>query len=415
MKRVLRWNLCISIACFLLLFSGCAQNSVTEEPEAKPVHLTGQKIKPPQLDQKYYDFIMDMDGIYDNEALFPNTIVLNELRTEWEKKWLASDEHFSEWVQKNQLQCGLISAYTEDFDGNGREETFFTFGLGGGMQPTVGLYFMNSMGEVTLLDEAPYFYTELIRYPKQIQLVYTSARGAIGISQYGRIYGCKDGKAEELLYTDSGSEFYKDGCFVCALPRVGSAGSVMVTCSYWDEKAYCYQTLPCDELNLMELPHPIFTYAMKMAEELKGSLSRAGTVGGRYFYLEFDNDHKYHPFLLCRLLKDGQVEQISNIYFYSLEYITSPLGTEQINYFEAVERIIPVSRRPGMSEEERKRVIAYWKSQMDVEMLSLIPEESIFIQKIEYNRVDQYYLTCQAGYVWLSYVISEDLDYIQKK
>lgn len=175
----------------------------------------------------------------------------SEYYAETEKQLdLFTGEEFKEFFDEGgNIVPKLRAAYPEDYDGDGKTETFilvdmpFDVGI-----PVVRSFviFADSDENMTILSDTCNLYpTELLDYGSFKQII-IGGTGVAGAEDVKLLYGVKDGKAEQL-YAIRGS-FSKCGCFLSTFGWQGS-GDFM----YYDTAAEEYRGIAGEEVPLEDI------------------------------------------------------------------------------------------------------------------------------------------------------------------
>lgn len=175
----------------------------------------------------------------------------SEYYAETEKKLdLFTDEEFKEYFDEGgNIVPKLRAAYPEDYDGDGKTETFILVD----MPYEVGIpvvrsfiIFADSDENMTVLGNTCGLYPiELLDYGSFKQII-IGGSGVAGAEDIKLLYGVKDGKAEQL-YAIRGI-FSKYGCFLSAFGWQGS-GDFM----YYDTAAEEYRAIKGEPVSIEDI------------------------------------------------------------------------------------------------------------------------------------------------------------------
>ncbi len=207
----------------------------------------------------------------------------SEYYAETEKKLdLFTDEEFKEYFDEGgNIVPKLRAAYPEDYDGDGKSETFllvdmpFEVGI-----PVVRSFiiFADSDENMTVLGNTCGLYPiELLDYGSFKQII-IGGSGVAGADDIKLLYGVKDGKAEQL-YAIRGS-FSKCGCFLSTFGWQGS-GDFM----YYDTAAEEYRGIAGEEIPLEDIKAMDSDNVLKAFYEAYDKTGFLGIrlLGGKYY------------------------------------------------------------------------------------------------------------------------------------
>lgn len=182
----------------------------------------------------------------------------------------------------------LHESYTEDYDGDGRDETFLLIDMPYSNYINTDdpsdsfsavysfLIFIGNDGNTELLDHnCSLYYTEFIDYGCNKQLV-VGGSGSCGAEDHTIIWTVRDGKAL-CLYAFRGN-VYKQDCFISVFAWQ-SAGGVMI----FDPEKVMYipvDGVPCDKDEIIKMDTD--KNIEKFYEDL-GEYSYVSLIGGKYY------------------------------------------------------------------------------------------------------------------------------------
>lgn len=263
----------------------------------------------PEADGASGGFTMDQSGQYSDENLFPFPQTLETIKAGLKAELAKEFEELGAEAMKPDLdKCALQWAYTEDFDGDGTKETFFAYGLQFSFFPACGLYLIDGAGNLTEVDSSGFLEGQIIRYPGRAQLAYTGGYGT-GLSYFGTVVGYEGGKVERYLSVGTAA-YEKRGPYLCAYPRVGSAGQIAVYGYWWNENAGRYELARRTEIPPKALP----AAARPFLHREGYTLVRAAHVAGEFYLLGFEDGEKNEYVQYLHKLPEGGIEAFSDFY-----------------------------------------------------------------------------------------------------
>lgn len=198
-------------------------------------------------------------------------------------------EKYPEYFDENGVLAPKFhESYTEDFDGDGREETFLLIDIPYSNYINTDdpsdsfsavysfLIFIGNDGNTELLDHnCSLYYTEFIDYGCNKQLV-IGGSGSCGAEDHTIIWTVRDGKAL-CLYAFRGS-VYKQDCFISVFGWQ-SAGGVMI----FDPEKVMYipvDGVPCDKDEIIKMDTD---KNIEVLYEDLGEYSNVSLIGGKYY------------------------------------------------------------------------------------------------------------------------------------
>ena len=198
-------------------------------------------------------------------------------------------EEYPEYFDENGvLVPKLHESYTEDYDGDGRDETFLLIDIPYSNYINTDdpsdsfsavysfLIFIGNDGNTELLDHnCSLYYTEFIDYGCNKQLV-IGGSGSCGAEDHTIIWTVRDGKAL-CLYAFRGS-VYKQDCFISVFGWQ-SSGGVMI---FEPEKVMYIPVdgIPCDKEEIIRMDTD---KNIEMFYEDLGEYSYVSLIGGKYY------------------------------------------------------------------------------------------------------------------------------------
>ncbi len=189
-----------------------------------------------------------------------------------------TDEEFAPYFDKGgNIVPKLHAAYIEDYDGNGRKESFLIVDMPFKKDyAEIQSYFIfaDSDWNMTLLfDNCNLYPTKLLDYGAFKQII-IGGSGNFGVEDCTFIYGVKNGKAEQKYAIRGG--FEKLGCFLAADGWQGMGGVM-----YYDTAAEEYRNIVGEDISLEDIK------AMDKDSSLEGlydgSIIGARCLGKKYY------------------------------------------------------------------------------------------------------------------------------------
>ena len=167
-----------------------------------------------------------------------------------------SDEEFSDYIKDGVIVPKFNIAYPNDYDGNGRTETFIMVDMPykTSIMTVIRnfLIFADSGGHMEMLSDFSYFDTnsaQLLDYGKFKQIV-IGAYGIVGADDHTILFGVTNGKAKKLY--GGRISFYKSDCFVCTFGRQGSGDFMYFDIPADEYRAITGKSLTIDEIKEMD-------------------------------------------------------------------------------------------------------------------------------------------------------------------
>jgi len=189
-----------------------------------------------------------------------------------------TDKKFAPYFDKDgNIVPKLHAAYTEDYDGDGRKESFLIVDMPFKKDYTeIQSYFIfaDSGGNMTLLfDNCNLYPTKLLDYGAFKQII-VGGSGNFGVEDCTFIYGVKDGKAEKKYEIRGG--FEKLGCFLAADGWQGMGGFM-----YYDTAAEEYRNIVGEDISLEDIKTMDKDSALEGLYD--GSIIGARCLGKKYY------------------------------------------------------------------------------------------------------------------------------------
>lgn len=232
-----------------------------------------------------FDFIEDYQGTTDIGGLAHKAVeflmTTDEYAESMEHIDEFTDKEFSDYINGGKIVPKFNTAYPNDYDGDGKTETFITVAMPFRVDYTVLTRFFiyaDSEGNMTLLDHISGVYdTILLNYGGFKQITFGGS-GTAGIEDHTNLYGVVNGEVKKL-YGIRG-EFCKNNCFLSAFGAQG-AGAFM----YYDTAAGEYRAItgidvPIEKIKEMDSTNELSEFYEHL--EKYGYLS-VQLVGGRYY------------------------------------------------------------------------------------------------------------------------------------
>lgn len=226
----------------------------TSETSAEEEEIT-EEIEEKQA--KYVDFVLieDHRGTTDIGSLGDEAIEFLKTTDEYGESLERADvysETYPEYYENGVLVPKLRTAYPEDYDGDGKTETFMLVDIPYNRDaegiPLIYsfLVFADSEENMSLLDYNTELYnTELIDYGKNKQLV-IGGFGTCGAEDHTDIWGVSGGKAVDL-YNFRGS-VYKQDCFVSVFGWQSMGGTL-----WFDPEKLEYRPVEGEKCDISEI------------------------------------------------------------------------------------------------------------------------------------------------------------------
>lgn len=232
-----------------------------------------------------FDFIEDYQGTTDIGGLANKAVEFLTTTGEYSEAMADFDEidtEFGEpYIADGKIVPQFEAAYPNDYDGDGKTETFITVAMPFRVDYTVLTRFFiyaDSEGNMTLLDHISGVYdTILLNYGGFKQITFGGS-GTAGIEDHTNLYGVVNGEVKKL-YGIRG-EFCKNNCFLSAFGAQG-AGAFM----YYDTAACEYRAIAGEDIPIDKIKEMDSTDALSEFYEWydENGFLFAELIGGRYY------------------------------------------------------------------------------------------------------------------------------------
>ncbi|MDE7302310.1 MAG: hypothetical protein K2N60_03200 [Oscillospiraceae bacterium] len=219
--------------------------NTAEAAEEEIPQTAAEEEEPAQVspDSKFidYEFIENYQGTTDIGELADKAVEFLMTTDEYAEAMSAFadiDEEFGEpYIADGKIIPQFEVAYPEDYDGDGKTETFITLAMPFRVDYSILTRFFiyaDSEGNMTLLDHISGVYdTTLLNYGSFKQITFGGS-GTAGVEDHTNLYGVADGKAV-LLYGGRVS-YSKEDCFLATYGFQGTGDFL-----YFDpdDREYC--------------------------------------------------------------------------------------------------------------------------------------------------------------------------------
>lgn len=191
------------------------------------------------------------------------------------------DEYFSE--DSGELRPVFNEAFTEDFDGDGKNEYFIILDMpyqyNEEDKPFLWnfLVYADSNENMTYLDQFSNMYTpQLLDYGSFKQVI-LGGYGRFGAEDHRGLWGVKDGSANEL-YFFRGS-FFKQDCFLTTYGWMGSGDLMLYNTESGEYDYVCGKEIPIGDILEMDKDKNIkYIYDIDNTEQVSATL-----IGNKYY------------------------------------------------------------------------------------------------------------------------------------
>lgn len=268
------------------------ETSAEKEDIEEDTETEAEDVKEEQA--KYVDYVLiedhrgtaDIGGLADKAAEFLKT---TDEYSEAAKRTEKYSEAYPEYYEDGVLVPKLRTAYPEDYDGDGKTETFMLVDIPYNRDaegiPLIYsfLVFADSEENMSLLDYNTELYnTELIDYGKNKQLV-IGGFGTCGAEDHTDIWGVSGGKAVDL-YNFRGS-IYKQDCFVSVFGWQSMGGTL-----WFDPEKLEYRPVEgekCDISEIKEMDKDGTIVALESYDpDNENMFLSISLIGGKYYCVD---------------------------------------------------------------------------------------------------------------------------------
>lgn len=282
-----------------------------------------------QKDSKFIDFeITELAGTSDIGDLADKAVKFikktDEYRLSTADIFDLNKAGFDDYISNGKIVPRVIGAYPDDYDSDGKNETFIMIEL-----PRIDEYshgytqkyfiFADSSGNMTLLDSTPQSAPVcLLNYGKVKQVIFSAYSPYAYADEHYSIYGVKNGQAE-LLCT-SQMDYRKDECFLLAPNRWGQ--SIMM---YYDLEKEKYVNVSNKEMSVSEI--------RKMDKEgnIEYDYDKCFLVGNKFYVM-------YSGSFVCGTYTYENGKFVDTSFWLYTNWDNS--NSEEVDYNEAVSNMI---------------------------------------------------------------------------
>lgn len=232
-----------------------------------------------------YEFIENYQGTKDIGDLADKAVDFLMTTDEYAEAMSAIeeiDEEFGEpYIADGKIIPQFETAYPEDYDGDGKTETFIIAAMPFRVDYSILTRFFiyaDSNGNMTLLDHVSGVYdTILLNYGDFKQITFGGS-GTVGIEDHTNLYSVENGKAKELF--NIRGNFYKSNCFLSAFSWQ-SSGAFM----YYDTAAGEYRAIDGKSISIEKIKEMDSTNALSEFYEWydENGFLFAELIGDRYY------------------------------------------------------------------------------------------------------------------------------------
>ncbi len=288
-------------------------------------------------EREFYDFIELEEVFLDDASDYENISVTEEIKSDFEAYLKEFDTVYN--VIK------IAEVVSDDFDGNGTEETFIILkcdiefsNMDFANDMCCALYFITDNGDYTKITVwEKITIDKMYIYPDEKQLVIS----CINIPTMEKIFAVFAYDGEEiqdvLILND---EAYKDNCFLNSDARVGVWNPVQPSLWYWNKEDFCYEYVHKNRIHIDDfriiLENSTINDEKEYNEILKIAENCNDVIGiANHIFVLYD---KYGENVVT-LLEDGSFKlNIDGLWGADL---VDNYNCD-IDYFEAVKNMIPV-------------------------------------------------------------------------
>lgn len=242
-----------------------------------------------------FEFIEDYQGVTDivgtdlgriaDKAVDYLAVEFTEKTTVWESLYSEVPEtvptEFADYAARDgKIIPKFQAAYPNDYDGDGRTETFIVLTAPRFEYDVLQSYlvFADSSGNMELIDSfcRPY-HVEFLNYGKDKQIVF-GGEGEFGVESHCTLFGVKDGKA--IVHYRLRGGFSKENCFLSSFGWQGS-GALM----YYDTVMREYRVIESTDVDIEDIRAMDKTGVFEEYYGEDSPFSAFRIVGGKYYCL----------------------------------------------------------------------------------------------------------------------------------
>lgn len=263
-----------------------------------------------------FDFIEDYKGTDDIGDLADKAIqyLANEFiakTTDW--KFLFSEvpdtvpDKFADYVDgSGKVIPKFKTAYPNDYDGDGRTETFIVLNAPRFEYDVLQSYlvFADSRGNTELIDSFCREYpVQFLNYGRDKQIIF-GGEGEFGVESHRALFGVKDGKA--VVHYRLRGGFKKDNCFLSAYGWQGCGAMMYYDTAAREYRAIASEDIPVEEIKAMD---STVVFAEYYREDCPFVWFQ--TIGGGYYLLikqammDWGEPYKYENGRFIKLENSG--------------------------------------------------------------------------------------------------------------
>lgn len=255
-------------AIITLLLSACSEktdieNSVTITDSKEYVYLSDGA--------EFYDYIY-ISGVNGNEI--SGTLTEKAINAATSSKYYMPDNENGNPIKIN-------SAYTDDFDSDGKEETFILVDIPMEFGAGSVLVFSDANENITVLDAyADLKPVAMLDFGDFKQIIF-GGNGYFEADDHSAIFGVIDGTAVPL---DRAVGFVKSNCFLVSYSQTGA-----YEMEYYDTAAKEYRVIPNTEISKDDVLY--LTTDSEITEKIN-SAEHLYIIGNYYYIFEYGHDNK---------------------------------------------------------------------------------------------------------------------------
>lgn len=195
-----------------------------------------------------------------------------------------SDREFSDYIADGVIVPKLKTAYPNDYDGDGREETFIILKM-----PSIAheksivrdfIIFADSGENMEIIDHTLYIdLVSFLNYGKDKQIIF-GGHGDFGAEELTELYGVKHGDA--VMHYGGRVSFYKSDCFLSAFDWQGCGDFMYYDTAMQEYRSIMGEVLTIDEMKAID-KESFFAEYYEAAEN--GEFAAFLLIGGKYYCL----------------------------------------------------------------------------------------------------------------------------------